>query len=84
MHRGLQGSIVGRVAWDDGQAAHPGGFEAPNLRHRRSFSVMDNRRDENSSPCRMGIDWRGALGTLRIDSEVMSKPATEVVEGALC
>jgi hypothetical protein len=32
----------------------------------------------------MGIDWSDALGTLRIDSEVMSKPATEVVEGALC
>lgn len=28
---------------------------------------------------RTGIDWRDARGTLRIDSEVMSEPPTEVV-----
>ena len=34
-------------AGDDGQASHPGEFVASNARDRRSFSVMDIRRDEN-------------------------------------
>jgi hypothetical protein len=36
----------------------PASFVAPSSHDRPAFSGMDNRRDENSSPCRMGIPHR--------------------------
>jgi hypothetical protein len=54
IHRGLQGSVVGGAETTAKQRT-PASFVAPNARDRRSFSVIDNRRGENSSPCRMGF-----------------------------
>jgi len=58
--------IVGHIVASKGRRRDkqrtPTSFVAPNARDRRSFSVIDNRRGENSSPCRMGFLLQDGLG----------------------